>query len=587
MSRKATFRTLVIGFCLAIALFSSICVAETKKPVNSSVRFVVLGDRSGEPQDGVYEGIVAEVARLRPDFVITPGDLIVGYTADSTVLNQRWNEYLKIIKPLTMPFYVAPGNNDITFDAMLPMYERYIGQPYYSADYGDIHLIMLDNSHVEKVEDFDPAQLQWLEDDLKKSQGAKQTIALMHKPFWYNTVAEGKPDPVHALFVKYGVDAVFTGHFHDYFSGEYDGIKYTTVGSSGGGMRVGPTGIGYHFLWGTIDDAGIHLAVIDGESVRPWDDNTTEERQIWAPIRKQGVDFLSTLKVDPSASSEQGEIDLVLKNSMTNYPLSDTIRWETPDGWRIEPAELAVSIPAGKDSSFKFIGYRSGPVYPLPYASVKFNYAEGKSVEASTYLGVSRQVVGHSASTAPIIDGALTEKIWQTPVEYFFDPGGEPMKTDPFKFYFAYDRDNLYLAAWCKESVMDSIRADVTEHDGPIYSEDCVGYFIEPVYGTDTVYQIYINPRGAVFDGMYYRGDDGWMRFDREWNGEYETKTSRGDDFWSIEARIPLAQFGAAFESGQKTRLNFRRKQKRLESAANWQVPIDEDPKTMGTLLLK
>ena len=75
-----------------------------------------------------------------------------------------------------MPIFVAPGNNDITFDAMLPSYERYIGKPYYSADFGNVHLIMLDNSRFNKVEDFPAEQLSWLEDDLKKTNSAGQII---------------------------------------------------------------------------------------------------------------------------------------------------------------------------------------------------------------------------------------------------------------------------------------------------------------------------------------------------------------------------------------------------------------------------
>jgi hypothetical protein len=33
--------------------------------------------------------------------------------------------------------------------------------------------------------------------------------------------------------------------------------------------------------------------------------------------------------------------------------------------------------------------------------------------------------------------------------------------------------------------------------------------------------------------------------------------------------------------------LNFRRKQKALEGAADWQTPIGADPKTMGVLIIE
>ena len=39
---------------------------------------------------------------------------------------------------------------------------------------------------------------------------------------------------MHDVFLAHGVDAVFNGHYHTYFAGDYDGIEYTTLGSSGG-----------------------------------------------------------------------------------------------------------------------------------------------------------------------------------------------------------------------------------------------------------------------------------------------------------------------------------------------------------------
>ena len=42
--------------------------------VAAPVRFAIIGDRTGDHQDGIHEKIVAEVAKARPEFVITVGD---------------------------------------------------------------------------------------------------------------------------------------------------------------------------------------------------------------------------------------------------------------------------------------------------------------------------------------------------------------------------------------------------------------------------------------------------------------------------------------------------------------------------------
>lgn len=101
------------------------------------------------------------------------------------------------------------------------------------------------------------------------------------------------------------------------------------------------------------------------------------------------------------------------------------------------------------------------------------------------------------------------------------------------------------------------------------------------------VYQIYFNPLGSVFDQKISVSPEAGFDADRTWNGTYEVKTIKGSDFWSIEVRIPLNQFEFAIKSGQKWGLNFRRKQKRFNSSADWQVPITYDPETYGYLIMK
>ena len=98
--------------------------------VAAAFRFAVIGDRTGGHVEGVYGEILDEVQRLRPDFVMTVGDMIEGYTEDSTQLNSEWKEYLGLVDRLSMPIYYTPGNHDITNEVMRPFYLRYVGEPY-------------------------------------------------------------------------------------------------------------------------------------------------------------------------------------------------------------------------------------------------------------------------------------------------------------------------------------------------------------------------------------------------------------------------------------------------------------------------
>ena len=215
------------------------------------------------------------------------------------------------------------------------------------------------------------------------------------------------------------------------------------------------------------------------------------------------------------------------------------------------------------------------------------DYSEEKSLTVERDLWIARKAYCHPVSGSPQIDGSIEEDFWQNPAELLYHPEGGEMDIDPVKFYYAYDSDNLYIAAYCVDNQENSPIATAEEHDGAVYAEDCVGFFFEPKAGSDTVYQIYINPLGTVFDMRITRYEDGWMNYDRDWNGNYEVKAIMRDDFWSVEVRIPVDQFGTKVEKDKNWYLNFRRKQKALEGAADWQTPIGADPKTMGVLIIK
>jgi predicted phosphodiesterase len=569
--------------CLSLLfLFAGYVLASKNQVV--PVRFAVIGDRTGDCQPGIYEKIVSEVERLKPDFVITVGDHIQGYTDDTTLLKKEWEEYKSLIKPLTMPIYFTPGNHDITSDTALPFYKRYIGEPYYSFDYQGIHFIVLDNSRYDSIVGMPKAQTDWLVNDLKKSRKAAYTFVFMHKPFWFNYIAEGKTDLWHSLFVYYGVDAVFAGHAHLYFSAKYDNILYTAVGSSGGSCEPGPTGLKYHFTWVTADNKGISIAPIKIGSVLPWEEVTVPELNSIDQIERNGLTFEKSVLINDNFIAHDTSFIMKIKNPNPELILDDTLRWEVPEGWTVEPQILPIKVLMGDSTMVKFKIKSKGKLYPVPTVTLNFPYVQDKNYLIKKSLPVARTVYSYPVSTPPVIDGFITEEFWQKPVFKLFSPNGGPMAIDSTYFYFAYDENNLYVAAKCKVSEFGSIFAAVTERHGAVYNEDCAGYFFSPDITKGTIYQIYFNPLGIVFDQKI---TDNGNNVDRAWNGNYEVKTYQGNDYWSIEARIPFEQLSAKGKSGEKWGINFRRKQKRFNSAADWQVPISYDPKTLGFIILK
>jgi hypothetical protein len=571
-----------VSFVLMVLIAGLATAARLEPPI----RFAIIGDRTGSRVPGIYEQVVQEVERLRPDFAITVGDEIEGYSTDTVVLNQQWAEYWQLVSPLTMPLYVIPSNHDVTYDIAAPVFEHQVGKLNRSFTYRGLHFVILDVSRWESSAELPKDYLTWLIDDLKRNRNADYTFVFYHRPFWVNTLALGKPDTLHSIFRNLGVDAVFNGHAHYYFTAQYDSILYTAIGSSGGVADSGPTGIQYHYAWVTVDKDGIHIAPVKVNSVLAWDEVTVTEAREIDNINLSAIQFPERLLLSDQFAPVDSNLHVVVSNRVKTEAVNDTLRWNCPSGWSVVPATLPVSVPAGESREYAFkVRYQGRQPFPSPSFRVRLPYAQGKVSAFDKTLPVIRRT--SAAAGTFVIDGNVNDPAWTDPVCRLFAPDGEPARTESTAFWFGYDADNVYLAAWCRETRMDSLIATSVEHDGPVHAEDCVGYFLQPDPAQDVAYQVYFNPLGAVFDQKITYDPKAGANADKDWNGSYEVKTTRGDDWWSLEARIPLDQFGTKAVSGQTMGLEFRRKQQHRKAVADWQVPLDYDPHRYGVLILR
>jgi hypothetical protein len=229
----------------------------------------------------------------------------------------------------------------------------------------------------------------------------------------------------------------------------------------------------------------------------------------------------------------------------------------------------------------------TGDLYPLPTLTLRLPYNNGKSIPISKNLRISRTAIAQLTTKQPVIDGKLDDYCWQNPIAKLLPDEATSPIVDSTWFYFAYDKDNLYWAAHCLDSKMDSLQAKAKQSDSRVSADDCIGLIIQPNCQIDTAYQIYINPLGTVLDQKIFLGSLGYYTGRKSWDGTYTIKAKRGGQYWDIEACIPLAQFKATGNPGQVFGINLMRKQKRLNATADWQVPFDYDPKTYGILRLK
>ena len=106
------------------------------------------------------------------------------------------------------------------------------GANYYTFKKGNVRFFVLDSNYM------DPKQLAWLEQQLHDAGDNDWKICYFHHPLYSSGKSHGCSIELRSLiepmFIKYGVDAVFSGHDHIYERVHpQKGIYYFTEGSSG------------------------------------------------------------------------------------------------------------------------------------------------------------------------------------------------------------------------------------------------------------------------------------------------------------------------------------------------------------------
>jgi 3',5'-cyclic-AMP phosphodiesterase len=197
--------------------------------------FVVLGDRTGEAQAGVYEEAWKEAVAEAPAFIVTAGDTIQGLN-DATA-ESEWRAIEQLLKPYRrIPFYPAPGNHDIWSPTSEKLFRQHTGhEPHYSFDYRQTHFTILDNSRSDELS---PGEMAFLEQDLRVHAAQPVKFIVSHRPSWLINAVVHNPDfALHQLARKYGVQMVMAGHVHEMLHADLEGIRYISMPSAGGHLR--------------------------------------------------------------------------------------------------------------------------------------------------------------------------------------------------------------------------------------------------------------------------------------------------------------------------------------------------------------
>jgi len=539
---------------------------ETAEP---SFRFVVLGDRTGEPRDVAWRRSVAEVERLRPDLVLTVGDF-----ADDPSNPADWDEAFAATAALTAPIEFTPGNHDITDEASEALFREKTGQaPWRSFDRGGVHFVIVDNAREGSYQDLPKAQRTWLQSDLEAHADTLVAV-FMHKPFWAHGVAADEPDAMHELFVANKVDAVFTGHWHSHAHEVIDGIDYVLVGQSGGGypgLSSPRLGNAEEYLWVTVTEQGLAIATIQTGSISGPEVVSLAEHQLFQKL------WRGAFRAELDGSGRLAlHIENVADGQMTGAVSVD------PGAWGQTPEPLLVDVAPGETFE-QTISLQAGPPrWPLPRVAMTVPVPDGEPVPFEVVADYMRTVRVRS-SDPPTIDGALDEPMWADAaiVDAWTNKDGGAAAAEPTVAYLLWTDDALVIGARIADSEPERLNVFHEARDGNVVYDDRFGMMIAP---TDTdLYWFYITPNASVWD-LHADREAGDVHWDWDAVEAAARVTERG---WQLEARVPWAALG--LDGPPETLpVDMRRKQERNQEEATFTPAFwASDPARMGRLVLE
>jgi predicted phosphodiesterase len=223
-----------------VATFGTTAIAAQQMTLprkSGSVRFLVLGDAgTGDREQYETANQMLRYGRVFPfTFAIMLGDNLYGSERPQDFEKKFMRPYRALLEG-DVEFHAALGNHDDPNQRYFKPFNLG-GNRYRTFKKGNVRFFVIDSNYL------DPAQMQWLEKELSQS-GSDWKIAYFHHPL-YTTARRGPEVELRAmlepLFVKYGVDVVFTGHEHIYERlNPQKGIYHFTVGGAAK-LRKGDT----------------------------------------------------------------------------------------------------------------------------------------------------------------------------------------------------------------------------------------------------------------------------------------------------------------------------------------------------------
>lgn len=529
----------------------------SNKPIfNDPDRFqiAIMTDHTGGHRPGVWMDAVRKLNQLRPEFVMSVGDLIEGYSQDRRKVEEQWREFTSFIDQMEMRFFFVAGNHDITNPLMRQIWREHFGPEWYSFDYKGVHFLCL--SSEDPQDHFSDKQVEWIAKDLEASADARWTLVFFHKPLWLRAerdLARGEPDSTNWKKIeKLLADrphTVFAGHVHHYVQYQRSGTQYYSLATTGGGSQLRGNDYGEfdHVMWLTMEKDGPHLVNLRLDGILPADVVTEESKHRFNNFLRQTSIEVAPILLDVVAEEgfTEGEIVIRLRNEFDEpIELAGTIEGLPLRGVSVDPLELKLAVGPGESIEQK-VQVRFNELIDFPslartslVATVRTTGDNPIKAERTAPVLIDRRFSIPTLAEMPTIDGTIEnwpERSLQLPAEPLL-LGNAQSWNGPgdatAEFTGARVGEHMYVAVKVTD---DQLLAGVDGVELLVDPRPVIRRKLTPNYTSDG---LSIKATLAA-EGEPPTIDASWIRSRNPYQG-VEAAVTRTDQGYNVEFSIPL-----------------------------------------------
>ncbi|MCX7969204.1 MAG: DUF6067 family protein [Armatimonadetes bacterium] len=152
-------------------------------------------------------------------------------------------------------------------------------------------------------------------------------------------------------------------------------------------------------------------------------------------------------------------------------------------------------------------------------------------------FSVAQELSVFQVAPPPIADGQIGDIAWDKALTLQLPHrlgNGSPQAKTTVKFCFG--AEHIFVLFVCDEPNLEAMKRNIKQHDGEVWTDDCVEVFLTPEPSEPArYYHIVVNSLGTVRDEFWQKGKE-----DVGWDSKARVGVSVGSDRWVAEIAIPI-----------------------------------------------